>query len=434
MKKVRDGYKMTELGEIPNEWKEFTLQELLDNGYIIGHLDGNHGGLYPKNNEFVAEGVPYIGANAIKNSRICFSEVKYLTKERALKFKKGVAKNNDVLFAHNASVGPVALLNTDLDFVILSTTLTYYRCNEGKVKPKYLLYYMQTGIFANQYRRIMGQTTRNQVPITMQREFKHIIPPIKEQEKIASILSTIDEQIDNVDALIEKNKELKKGLMQTLFTKGIGHTKFKNTEIGEIPEEWDVKKIGDICEVKGGKRLPKGYQLEDEDNAFPYIRVADMYMGGIRQDDIKYVPKDIVDKIKNYKISKDDLFISVAGTLGIVGQVPYELDGANLTENADKLCNIQINKLYLMKVLQSNIVQSIIEAEQTKSAQPKLALTRIKEFLIPVPSDIEQVKIASILMEVDEKIGQYKNKKQKLEELKKGLMQQLLTGMIRVTV
>ena len=252
MKKVRDGYKMTELGEIPNEWKEFTLQELLDNGYIIGHLDGNHGGLYPKNNEFVAEGVPYIGANAIKNSRICFSEVKYLTKERALKFKKGVAKNNDVLFAHNATVGPVALLNTDLDFVILSTTLTYYRCNEGKVKPKYLLYYMQTGIFANQYRRIMGQTTRNQVPITMQREFKHIIPPIKEQEKIASILSTVDEQIDNVEALIKKNKELKKGLMQTLLTKGIGHTKFKKTEIGEISEEWETINLGQLAEIKRG--------------------------------------------------------------------------------------------------------------------------------------------------------------------------------------
>ena len=67
-----------------------------------------------------------------------------------------------------------------------------------------------------------------------------ILPTIEEQEKIASILSTVDEQIDNVDALIEKNKELKKGLMQTLLTKGIGHTKFKKTEIGEIPEEWEV--------------------------------------------------------------------------------------------------------------------------------------------------------------------------------------------------
>ena len=180
-----------------------------------------------------------------------------------------------------------------------------------------------------------------------------ILPTLKEQEKIASVLSTVDEQIDNVDTLIEKNKELKKGLMQQLLTKGIGHTKFKKTEVGEIPEGWEVRKIGDICDVRGGKRLPKGYQLEDENNGFPYIRVADMYMGGVKLSEIKYVPEEVVEKIKNYKISKDDLFISVAGTLGIVGKVPEELDGANLTENADKLCNIKIDKLYLMKVLQS---------------------------------------------------------------------------------
>ena len=70
--------------------------------------------------------------------------------------------------------------------------------------------------------------------------------PLEEQEKIALIRSTVDEQIDNVDALIEKNKELKKGLMQTLLTKGIGHTKFKKTEIGEIPEEWEVKILDEI--------------------------------------------------------------------------------------------------------------------------------------------------------------------------------------------
>ena len=89
-------------------------------------------------------------------------------------------------------------------------------------------------------------------------------------------------------------------------------------------------------------------------------------------------------------------------------------------------------KLKELSQLQSNIIQSIIEAEQTKSAQPKLALTRIKEFLIPIPSDREQVKIASILVEVDEKINVYENKKNKLEMLKKGLMQKLLIGKIRV--
>ena len=420
MNKVREGYKMTEIGEIPEEW------EVSEIGRYIENISKKNKDL---NIQHVVSVTKY---NGIVDSLEYFDKQVF---SKDISNYKIIKKDEFAYSTIHLNEGAIGYLK-HCENAVLSPMYTVFKVRNDLVNNYFLYNLLKSNKYINIY-EMLGEGSvdrRSSIPFNKFKEIKVAMPPIEEQEKISSILSTVDEQIDNVDALIEKNKELKKGLMQTLFTKGIGHTKFKNTEIGEIPEEWDVKKIGDICEVKGGKRLPKGYQLEDEDNAFPYIRVADMYMGGIRQDDIKYVPKDIVDKIKNYKISKDDLFISVAGTLGIVGQVPYELDGANLTENADKLCNIQINKLYLMKVLQSNIVQSIIEAEQTKSAQPKLALTRIKEFLIPVPSDIEQVKIASILMEVDEKIGQYKNKKQKLEELKKGLMQQLLTGMIRVTV
>ena len=426
MKKVRDKYKMTELGEIPSEWHIEVLGECSNVTKLAGFE-------FTEYIEYIDDGeIIALRALNLKNGKLNLEDIKKIDKKVSESLTRSKLYINDVLFSYVGTVGEVALIEEN-DKFHLAPNVAKLTFNDSVV-PKFALQYLMSSNMRNEINRYVTTTSQPALSMENIRKLKIIVPKKEEQEKISFILSTVDEQIDNVDALIEKNKELKKGLMQTLFTKGIGHTKFKNTEIGEIPEEWDVKKIGDICEVKGGKRLPKGYQLEDEDNAFPYIRVADMYMGGIRQDDIKYVPKDIVDKIKNYKISKDDLFISVAGTLGIVGQVPYELYGANLTENADKLCNIQINKLYLMKVLQSNIVQSIIEAEQTKSAQPKLALTRIKEFLIPVPSDIEQVKIASILMEVDEKIGQYKNKKQKLEELKKGLMQQLLTGMIRVTV
>ena len=422
MKKIRDGYKITEIGEIPEEWYISKLSELaqIKRGASPRPINNPKWFSEKKNVGWIRI------SDVTKTKKYLNSTEQYLSDEGVAKSR--LVKPNDLIMSICATVGKPIILN--IDACIHDGFILFDDLNNSKIITDYLYYLLQkkeeefkgmgqTGTQANLNTNIVGSTLI-------------AIPTIKEQKKIASILSTVDKQIDNVDALIEKNKELKKGLMQTLLTKGIGHTKFKKTEIGEIPEEWEVKKVEDICEVKGGKRLPKGYQLEDEDNAFPYIRVADMYMGGIKQDDIKYVPRDIVDKIKNYKISKDDLFISVAGTLGIVGQVPDELDGANLTENADKLCNIQINKLYLMKVLQSNIIQSIIEAEQTKSAQPKLALTRIKEFLIPVPSDIEQVKIASILVEVDEKINVYENKKNKLEMLKKGLMQKLLIGKIRV--
>lgn len=147
------------------------LQELIDMGYIIYHLDGNHGGDYPRSEEFVDSGVPYIGANSIVNGQIDFSMAKYLTEERAGKLRKGIAQNEDVLFAHNATVGPTVVLKTTEPKVILSTSLTAYRCNKSYLLPNYLKAYMQSEGFVRQYSGEMKQTTRNQVPITAQKKY-----------------------------------------------------------------------------------------------------------------------------------------------------------------------------------------------------------------------------------------------------------------------
>jgi type I restriction enzyme, S subunit len=211
-------FKQTEFGEIPETWEIFTLENMLEYGFILGHQDGNHGELYPRAGEFIEKGIPYLSANCIKDGEIDFSLAKFLSVERAQRFKKGVAIDKDVLFAHNATVGPVSVLNTKLDFVILSTTLTYYRCNEEKVNPYYLSQYMSSPTFIGQYTRVMGQTTRNQVPLTLQRKFFHVIPPIEEQNRITKILSSVDSKVQ-----VEKKKlttllEVKKGLVQDLLT------------------------------------------------------------------------------------------------------------------------------------------------------------------------------------------------------------------------
>lgn len=211
-------FKDSALGEIPVGWKVVKIQDLLDNGSIISHLDGNHGGLYPKANEFIDEGVPYIGANCFLNNSVDFSKCKHLSMERSLKFRKGVAKNGDVLFAHNATVGPVAYLETDLDFVILSTTATYFRLDNKTIDARYWLFFLSSPTFKNQYEKVMGQSTRNQVPITMQRSFYTVLPSFEEQKEISEIINTSDEKLK---VLLEKKttyQELKKGLMQQLLT------------------------------------------------------------------------------------------------------------------------------------------------------------------------------------------------------------------------
>ena len=202
---------------------------------------------------------------------------------------------------------------------------------------------------------------------------------------------------------------------------------YKETEIGIIPEDWEVKKLGEVADVKGGKRIPKGFTLVDEDTGYPYIRVADMNNGGVSLNDIKYVPIEVVEKISKYRISSKDIYISVAGTLGIVGVIPEALENANLTENADKICDIKCNRDFLAYFLRGKYIQKIIDNEKTLGAQPKLALTRIKTFNIALPPIKEQKKIAEILSTTDKHIEDLDRLIEDYELLKKGMMQKLLT-------
>jgi type I restriction enzyme, S subunit len=217
--------------------------------------------------------------------------------------------------------------------------------------------------------------------------------------------------------------ELKKGLPHRNGVKA----GYKQTEVGVIPEDWGVKAIEKFASVKSGKRLPLGNYLTDKVTPHPYIRVADMFPGGVNLSDIRYMPENILPSIKNYRIFKEDIFISVAGTLGIVGKIPEELNGANLTENADRLTDIGCERDYLLYVLMSSLIQKTIKSEMTLGAQPKLALTRIRKFFIPLPpTKAEQTAIATALSDADALIQSLEKLIAKKRLIKQGAMQELL--------
>ena len=177
---------------------------------------------------------------------------------------------------------------------------------------------------------------------------------------------------------------------------------FKNSDDNsyypfDIPKSWEWVCIGDIADIKGGKRLPAGRTLEKTDNGHIYIRVTDMKNMTIQPTALRYVPLDIVPLISKYTISKDDLYLTIAGTIGAVGIVPKEFDGMNLTENAVKLTNISICKEYLMWAIASAFVQEQFVDKTNQVAQPKLAIERIQSSYIPLPPIKEQVRIANRL-------------------------------------
>ena len=206
----------------------------------------------------------------------------------------------------------------------------------------------------------------------------------------------------------------------------------KQTEVGIIPEEWDAKTIDQVGFVTSGKRLPLGCSLVEHPTPHPYVRVTDMRLGTVSLAEIKFVPESVFPAIKRYRIFCDDIFISVAGTLGIVGKVPKELDGANLTENADRITNITCSQDFLLHVLMSPLIQNTIDSIQTVGAQPKLALTRIRKFTIPAPPLPEQVAIAAVLTDMDAELALLEQRLAKTRDLKQGMMQELLTGRTRL--
>ena len=204
----------------------------------------------------------------------------------------------------------------------------------------------------------------------------------------------------------------------------------------DIPDSWEWMQIKFFAEVKGGKRIPAGKKLLDENNGHIYIRVSDMQNESISTDHLKYVPLNILPIIKNYTISQNDLYLTIAGTIGKVGIVPAQFDGMNLTENAVKICNIKINRLYLLKSLQSNYVQELFNYKTNKVAQPKLAIERIITCFIPIPPLAEQERIVAAIENYEPLILEYdklEQQKRKLdgeiyEKLKKSVLQYAIQG------
>ena len=165
----------------------------------------------------------------------------------------------------------------------------------------------------------------------------------------------------------------------------------------ELPDGWAWCRIRNIASVKGGKRLPKGESFSDDVTDHVYIRVTDMKNRNINTFGLKYISEEVFAKIQSYTIGKNDLYVTIAGTIGVVGEVPEILDGMNLTENAVKVCNISINKTFLCYVMLSELVQQQFQDKTHQVAMPKLALERILGTLIPVcPVKEQQLIVFSI--------------------------------------
>ena len=255
------------------------------------------------------------------------------------------------------------------------------------------------------------------------KEFNYLVPPLEEQKKIADILSTVDKKIAFVEENINATEELKKGLMQKLLTEGIGHTEFKDSELGRIPQSWEVVKFKEITKVRQGLQIPISKRKKEKcENCYEYITIQFIK----NNKEVEYIENPQ----KTVICTENDILMTRTGNTGIVvTNVKGVFHNNFFLIDFDRN---EISKEYLVYYLNSNSIQKEILLRAGATTIPDLNHGDFYSIKFISPPLEEQKQIAEILSTVDNKLENLKEKKQSFEELKKGLMQKLLTGEVRV--
>jgi len=254
----------------------FTIGTLITEGAITAHKDGNYGSLYPRIEDFTDNGLPLLTAKVLVGGRIDFASAQKLNVQKANTLKYGFIETNDVLLAHNATVGRVAIVPELKERALVGTSLTYFRLDKSKLLPRYLAAFFESNDFQNQLSGIMGLSTRNQVPITAQRLLEIEVPPLETQLAISNMVGALD---DRITLLRETNKTLE-SIAQAIFkswfvdfdpvrakmegrqpegmdeeTAALFPDSFEESECGAVPKGWLPIRLDSFCELVYGKAL-----------------------------------------------------------------------------------------------------------------------------------------------------------------------------------
>ena len=420
--------------EVPEGWSWCRYSDVIE---LYSGQD-----LTPDRYNDVGEGIPYItGASNLVSGKVLINRWTSTPTTHA-------TKDDLLLIVKGSGVGKMAFC--DITDAHIARQIMALRCTKV-IKPQYLyivISSMLSDIIA-QANGIIPGIRREIVLGTLLP-----LPPFREQEKICEkaesslrIINLIENEKDDLKECINKTKskildlaihgqlvpqnpndepasvlleriraekeelikqgKIKRDKKESFIFKGEDNSYYEmicnkannldDSNLFDLPDNWCWCRVRSIADVKGGKRLPKGCNFSDTSTSHAYIRVTDMKNQTVNTTDLRYISDEVYEQIKSYTISKNDLYITIAGTIGMVGEIPDELDNMNLTENAAKVCNIKIDKKYLCYILSSQFVQDQFQEKTHQVAMPKLALERILTTIIPVPPYKEQLLIVKKL-------------------------------------
>src|SRR3989344_5816973 len=384
---------------IPKGWQRVRLGDF---GVTLGGLSG-------KRKENFGHGKPFIPyMNIFRNSHIDKSfidlvEIGQGEKQNRLQF-------GDYLFTTSSEtpneVGMSSVVNTDLGEVYLNSFCFIFRPKDKYLDPNFGGYLFRGPLFRKKIASHAKGSTRFNLS---KRDFlgvEIIFPGSgQEQKKIADILGAADEEIQKTDEIIAATEKLKRGLMQQLFSRGIGHTKFKKTKVGELPEKWELKKMKDICTVRQGLQIAIENRFKEPgENRYAYITIK--YLRNLEN------PEYIENPSKKVVCSEQDILMTRTGNTGTV------ITGVSgVFHNNFFLIDFDrdlVDKSFLVYYLGSEKIQRMILERAGTTTIPDLNHGDFYTIPFLMPNKKEQEKIAEILFSVDEKVSVNQKLKAKL--------------------
>lgn len=426
--------KQTEIGLIPDDWEVKTLIEI---GYFIG------GGTPNTNIPSYWKGtIPWVSSSDIKKDSITsLIPTRFITQEAINNSATKLCSPDTLLIVSRVGVGKLAIAEEE---VCTSQDFSNFVCTKQNVKfiAYELLQKMQKKAEEAQGTSIKGITTEE---IKL---LKIPLPPLAEQHRIAKALSDVDAAISTTEKLIQKKKNIKQGTMQQLLTgkkrlpSFSAASKFKQTELGEIPEDWEVKTLGEIFEFRSNNTFTRDC-LNDSKGKYQNVHYGDVLIKypsilDCSKETIPFINEGINVKFSKYGIVEGDIIIADTAEDETVGKVVevFNLGEKKIVSGLHTFLCRKITDDFAPKWLGYFMNQAIFHNQLlpfiTGTKVSAISRTAIQNVKVLIPSKEEQTAIANVLSSMDKEIEILNTKLEKYRNLKTAMMQQLLTGKIRL--
>ena len=397
-------YKQTEIGMIPSDWEVKTLGEICEVTSSKRIFES----------DYVSFGIPFYRGKEISmlNESKKLDEEYFISEEKynGIKSVFGVPTENDILITAVGTLGNVYLVPNKDKFYFKDGNLIWLR-NVKHILPCYLsiqLNWLKDEIINN----AIGSSQKALTIQVLKKQYFPLPPTLAEQTAIATALSDADALISGLEKLIAKKRNIKQGAMQKLLQPKAG---------------WEVKKLGEVCDVRDGTHdSPKYFE-----SGVKFVTSKNIIDGKLDFTDISYISIEDAHQVnQRSKVENGDILMSMIGTIGNAVLVNFEPDFC--IKNVALLKPKKINSIYLLQLIYSPNFQKYIESKLDGGIQKFISLGVLRDLEIPFPTLAEQTRIATILSDIDNEIATLENKLEKYRKIKIGMMQNLLTGKIRL--